>query len=124
MIGVFCYILLCRLNGYEYLVIRYLCDVVVVDFFLFSIAEIVMCILVLCPVKCFGKIGFVQIKKERQTLSLSYLVVRRGFEPLISRMKILRPNQLDERTIFSSNYSLENLSFAGAKLLTFFESTK
>ena len=45
MIGVFWYILLCRLNGYEYLVIRYLCDVVVVDFFLFSIAEIVMCTL-------------------------------------------------------------------------------
>ena len=28
-----------------------------------------------------------------------FFVARRGFGPLISRMKILRPNQLDERAI-------------------------
>ncbi len=72
MIGVFWQILLCRLNVYEYLVIRYLCDIVGVDFFFSQLKKYRRAVLVLCPVKCFGKIGSCTNKK-RETNFVSLL---------------------------------------------------
>ena len=36
------------------------------------------------------------------------LVVRRGLEPLISRMKTWRPNRLDERTVYFWDCKITN----------------
>ena len=48
---------------------------------------------------------------KRMAYNHPFFVARRGFGPLISRMKILSPNQLDERAIiFLSAAKVETFS--------------